>query len=93
MAGIAYAGTRGIQSVAFSTDGGETWQSTELVDLPMPGQDRWTGWRGRFTLAAGAHAKLVARATDGMGQLQVEAFSLPEPDGGTGWPSLEVGAV
>jgi hypothetical protein len=35
----------------------------------------------------------VARATDGTGELQVEAFSLPQPDGGTGWPSVEIQAA
>jgi hypothetical protein len=34
----------------------------------------------------------MARATDGDGELQMEAFSLPQPDGSTGWHSLDVRA-
>jgi hypothetical protein len=39
----------------------------------------------------GAKVTLMARATDGTGAVQEEAFTLPEPDGGTGWPRIEVG--
>ena len=92
VAGVAYAGTRGIQQVDVSTDGGQSWQTAELLDGAAPGQDRWVRWRAPFTLAAGTERRLLARATDGTGQVQAEAFSLPQPDGGTGWPSLEVQA-
>jgi hypothetical protein len=33
---------------------------------------------------------LVVRATDGSGQLQPETFNLPQPNGGSGWHSIEV---
>ena len=89
VAGIAYAGARGVQGVEYSADGGSSWHAARILD-PAPGQDRWVRWQGEFTLASGATVKLVARATDGTGALQVEPFSLPEPDGGTGWPSVEV---
>jgi DMSO/TMAO reductase YedYZ molybdopterin-dependent catalytic subunit len=89
VAGIAYAGARGIQVVEYSADGGTTWQAAQILE-PAPGQDRWVRWQGRFNLPPGGKVKLVARATDGSGAVQVEQFSLPEPDGGTGWPSLEV---
>jgi DMSO/TMAO reductase YedYZ molybdopterin-dependent catalytic subunit len=91
VAGIAYAGRRGIRGVEYSPDGGKTWHQADILD-PAAGQDSWTRWRGQFELAAGASVRLVARATDGSGAVQVEPFSLPEPDGGTGWPSIEVRA-
>jgi DMSO/TMAO reductase YedYZ molybdopterin-dependent catalytic subunit len=91
IAGVAYAGLRGIKQVEFSADGGESWQVAELLE-PAPGPDTWVRWQGTFQLAAGSRARLVARATDGTGELQVEAFSLPQPNGGTGWPSVEVQA-
>ena len=50
-------------------------------------------WQGSFRLAPGSRTRLIARATDGTGELQVEQFSLPEPNGGTGWPSVEVQAA
>jgi hypothetical protein len=49
-------------------------------------------WQRTFQLTASSQVRLVAQATDGNGELQVEAFSLPQP-GGTGWPSVEVQAA
>jgi DMSO/TMAO reductase YedYZ molybdopterin-dependent catalytic subunit len=91
VAGIAYAGSRGVQRVEYSADEGKSWRDAQILD-PAPGQDRWVRWQGTFTLAPGVTLKLVARATDGTGKLQEEPFVLPEPDGGTGWPSVEVRA-
>jgi DMSO/TMAO reductase YedYZ molybdopterin-dependent catalytic subunit len=91
IAGIAYAGDRGIQKVEYSADGGEAWQVAELIDRP-PGRDVWIRWEGSFTLAPNASVTLMARATDGAGERQIEQFSLPQPDGSTGWHSLEVRA-
>jgi len=89
IAGVAYAGTRGIRRVEYSADGGQSWQMAQLGES-VAGQDRWISWRGQFTLAPGAELTLVARATDGTGALQDQPFTLPEPDGGTGWPHLTV---
>jgi len=92
LAGVAYAGRRGIQQVEISADGGESWQRADLLDTAAPGQDRWVRWQATVTRAPAAKLTLVARATDDRGELQPEAFSLPQPDGGRGWPSLEVQA-
>jgi DMSO/TMAO reductase YedYZ molybdopterin-dependent catalytic subunit len=89
VAGIAYAGDRGIQKVELSTDGGEAWRVAELIDRPA-GRDVWVRWESSFTLLPGATLTLMARATDGTGELQIEPFSLPQPDGSSGWHSLEV---
>ena len=84
VAGIAYAGDRGISKVEFSADDGAAWRVAELLDT-MPGRDAWVRWEGRFTLEPGAELTLVSRATDRTGELQIEAFSLPQPNGSTGW--------
>jgi DMSO/TMAO reductase YedYZ molybdopterin-dependent catalytic subunit len=89
IAGIAYAGDRGVEKVEYSADGGSTWRTAEFVEPPA-GRDVWVRWRGTFTLAAGATLTLTARATDGTGALQPEAFSLPQPDGGAGWCTVDV---
>ncbi len=91
MSGIAYAGTRGIAKVEFSSDGGKTWQVATLT--PGPGRDTFLQWEGTFRIDAGVPATLVSRATDGSGQLQAEQFSLPQPNGGMGWDSIAVEAV
>jgi DMSO/TMAO reductase YedYZ molybdopterin-dependent catalytic subunit len=89
IAGVAYAGDRGIQQVEFSTDGGDTWQRADLID-PAAGHDAWVRWQGSFTIAAGADVTLIARATDGKGELQSEPFSLAQPDGAAGWNTINV---
>ncbi len=33
---------------------------------------------------------VLARATDGTGELQEQTFALPQPNGGTGWPRIEL---
>jgi DMSO/TMAO reductase YedYZ molybdopterin-dependent catalytic subunit len=92
LSGVAYAGVRGVASVEVSADGGRTWRIAELLEPVSPGEDRWVRWQAPFMLASGAAVTLQARATDGTGEQQIEAFSLPEPDGGTGWPSVTVRA-
>jgi DMSO/TMAO reductase YedYZ molybdopterin-dependent catalytic subunit len=89
IAGIAYAGDRGVAKVEFSADGGATWEVADLL-APALGRDTWVRWEGRFRLPDRATLTLMARATDGTGALQIEAFSLPQPDGGSGWFSVEV---
>jgi DMSO/TMAO reductase YedYZ molybdopterin-dependent catalytic subunit len=91
ISGVAYAGDRGVAKVEFSPDGGATWQTAELIEPPA-GADTWVRWQGRFGLAPGSGVTLMARATDGSGALQAEAFSLPQPDGSSGWNTIEVQA-
>jgi sulfite oxidase len=88
IAGIAYGGARGISKVEFSADAGKTWEVAALE--PALGNDTFVRWSGAFTAARGASIELVARATDGTGRLQIEQFSLPQPDGGAGWNSITV---
>jgi DMSO/TMAO reductase YedYZ molybdopterin-dependent catalytic subunit len=88
IAGIAYAADRGIAKVEFSANGGRTWQPATLLEA-APGKDAWVRWEGTFELAGGA-TRLVARATDGTGKLQTEQFSLAQPEGASGWNSIEV---
>jgi DMSO/TMAO reductase YedYZ molybdopterin-dependent catalytic subunit len=90
VSGVAYAGLRGIKRVEFSSDGGQTWRDAEFVE-PAAGQDTWLRWRGSFSYATGTPVTLVARATDGVGDVQDEAFALPEPNGGTGWQHVAIG--
>jgi DMSO/TMAO reductase YedYZ molybdopterin-dependent catalytic subunit len=89
IAGVAYAGDRGVARVEFSADDGRTWQTAQLVEQPV-GRDAWVRWQGSFTLSSGGDVTLIARATDGGGEVQQEAFSLPQPDGGAGWHKSEI---
>lgn len=88
IAGIAYAGARGVGSVEYSADGGKTWRHAALE--PALGRDVFIRWSGSFTAPPGAALDLVARAVDGAGKPQIEQFSLPQPNGGSGWNSITV---
>jgi DMSO/TMAO reductase YedYZ molybdopterin-dependent catalytic subunit len=92
IAGIAYAGNRGIQRVEVSDDGGTTWREARLLESPA-GTDTMVRWQSTFTLDPGAAATLVVRATDGTGDVQPEAFVLPQPNGSSGWDSIDVHAA
>jgi len=82
LAGHAYAGTRGIERVEVSTDGGSTWIDAELSE-PLPGEDVWRQWRHEFD-PDGSH-EVVVRAVGGDGTLQPEERAESFPSGATGW--------
>jgi DMSO/TMAO reductase YedYZ molybdopterin-dependent catalytic subunit len=93
IAGVAYAGDRGIAYVEYSADGGLTWAVAELLEQPAS-RDVWVRWQGSFVVGPGQDTiTLVARATDGTGQSQSEPFVLPQPDGSSGWCSIDVKAA
>ncbi|WP_231185320.1 molybdopterin-dependent oxidoreductase [Haladaptatus sp. DYF46] len=85
--GHAYAGTRGIERVEVSTDGGGSWTDAKLSE-PLPGTDVWRQWEHTYE-ASGAH-DVVVRATDGRGNLQSKAEANAYPNGATGWVSERI---
>ncbi|PHQ40511.1 molybdopterin-binding oxidoreductase [Halorubrum persicum] len=88
LAGHAYAGTRGIERVEVSTDGGDSWTDATLSD-PLPDADVWRQWRHVFD-PDGEH-EVVVRAVDGEGARQIRAPSDSSPSGATGWVRRTVG--
>jgi DMSO/TMAO reductase YedYZ molybdopterin-dependent catalytic subunit len=92
LAGIAYAGERGIRRVEFSTDDGGTWQATRILE-PMPGKDAMVRWETMFSLPRGKRLTITMRATDGTGAIQAEEFQLPQPDGASGRHQITVSAT
>ena len=92
VAGIAYAGDRGVASVDVSTDDGGTWLPMRMVEA-MPGKDAMVRWEGTFMLARGEQVTLTVRATDGTGQAQTDDFQLPQPDGASGRDQVTISAA
>jgi DMSO/TMAO reductase YedYZ molybdopterin-dependent catalytic subunit len=84
--GVAWAQTRGIESVEISIDG-SPFRRTELGAAVS--DDSWRQWRHEWEAAPGRHT-LVVRATDGSGEVQTEERSETLPDGASGWMSLVV---
>lgn len=87
VAGHAYAGTRGIDRVEVSTDGGGSWTEAILSE-PLPGDDVWRQWVHRYRRET--KHETVVRAVDGTGQVQEEKRVGAYPNGATGWISKTI---
>jgi hypothetical protein len=82
IAGVAWAGDRGIQRVEVSTDGGSTWNDA-ILRTPV-GPLSWRQWALRWTPERSGTVEVVCRATDGLGEVQTSATAAPHPAGATG---------
>jgi DMSO/TMAO reductase YedYZ molybdopterin-dependent catalytic subunit len=87
IAGHAYAGTRGVERVEVSTDGGDTWMDADLSQ-PLAANDVWRQWRHVYQ-PEGPH-EVVVRAIDGDGELQPRDRTDSFPSGATGWVSKQI---
>jgi DMSO/TMAO reductase YedYZ molybdopterin-dependent catalytic subunit len=88
IAGMAFAGDRGIARVEVSTDGGATWKDARLKDTLSP--YTWVLWTVEVAMSADKHYKIVARATDKTGMVQTSEIADPFPNGATGYPVINV---
>lgn len=84
IAGVAWAQTRGIESVEVRIDDGP-WRTAELA--AAAGSSTWRQWRLPWNVTPGRHT-ITVRATDRSGTTQTEARARPIPDGATGWHSV-----
>lgn len=91
IAGVAFAGDRGIKAVEVSVDGGESWQPAR-VKAPM-GDHTWVLWAFEWRSAAPGKATLVVRAVDGAGAVQPAGPKSPLPDGVEGLHTFPVTVV
>ena len=86
--GVAFAGTRGIRKVEYSTDGGSQWSE---VPFDQPLSDlTWVVWRTTWTPSAEGAYRLAVRATDGSGNVQVSLATPSYPDGSSGYHTIQV---
>ena len=88
IAGVAFAGDRGISKVEVSTDGGNTWNTAELKPPKSPYS--WVLWAYMWTPTTSGTQTIVVRATDGTGQLQDPTADQPFPNGATGYNTIQV---
>ena len=91
IAGIAFAGARGIKKVEVSLDQGKTWMDATL-ETPA-GPITWVRWVVRWTPTGPGSATLWARATDGRGDVQTPVLREPYPDGATGYDRVTLNVV
>ena len=88
LGGVAYAGTRGVSKVEYSTDGGASWNDAPF-DPPLSNLT-WVVWRASWTPAAEGAYRLMVRATDGAGSLQTRLATPSYPDGASGFHTVQV---
>lgn len=83
--GSAWAQTKGISKVEIQLDDG-AWQQATLADEASV--DTWRQWSYIWNNAPAGTHKVRVRAYDTAGELQIEDQAPPEPDGSTGWHSI-----
>jgi DMSO/TMAO reductase YedYZ molybdopterin-dependent catalytic subunit len=87
IAGVAFAGDRGISKVEVSTDGGNTWQSASIKD-PLS-SNSWVLWALDWIPQNKGKYNIVVRATDKAGNMQAAEIRDNYPNGATGYHSVE----
>jgi DMSO/TMAO reductase YedYZ molybdopterin-dependent catalytic subunit len=88
IAGIAFAGDRGIAKIEVSTDGGTTWKTAQVKD-PLS-QYTWVLWTAGYVPPNKENYSVVVRATDKTGKVQTTEMSPPFPNGATGYHTITV---
>lgn len=87
VAGVAWAGDRGVAGVEVSEDGGQTWRPALLKRELAP--LAWRLWAVDLSPGRGRR-RLVVRATDGAGEVQTAVGTRPHPDGASGRHEIAV---
>lgn len=88
IAGVAFAGDRGISKVEVSTDGGKTWK-TAIVKDPLS-RYTWVLWTSGFIPEGKKDYEIVVRATDKTGKAQSANFEMPFPNGVQGYNQINI---
>lgn len=91
VAGIAFAGARGIKQVELSFDDGKSWQAAALEAAPGP--LTWVRWAARWTPAGPGTRTAWVRATDGKGDTQTPVQRQPFPSGATGYDTIALNVI
>ena len=88
LSGVAFAGTRGIAKVEFSTDGGRNWSAADL-GAPLSSLT-WVLWNASWTPRQLGSYTLQVRAVDGSGAAQEPTSSASFPSGASGYHTIRL---
>ena len=88
IAGVAWAGDRGIRRVEVSLDAGTTWREARVREALGPVS--WVQWAYRWTPEDARTVTVACRATDGGGAIQSARLAQPHPNGASGYHEVAV---
>jgi DMSO/TMAO reductase YedYZ molybdopterin-dependent catalytic subunit len=87
VAGVAWAGDRGIDGVQVSLDGGRTWMPAIL--RRQLSRTTWRQWRLPWRPATSGRTVVQVRAIDGQGRVQTADEAPPYPSGSSGYDQVQ----
>jgi DMSO/TMAO reductase YedYZ molybdopterin-dependent catalytic subunit len=88
LAGVAFAGTRGISKVEYSADNGARW--SEATFEPPLSPLTWVIWRASWTPSTEGSYTLKVRSTDLAGKVQDKTEAGSYPSGASGYHTIQV---
>ncbi|MGH9923064.1 MAG: molybdopterin-dependent oxidoreductase, partial [Nitrososphaerales archaeon] len=88
IAGIAFAGDKGISKVEVSVDGGKSWESTKITEALS--NNTWVLWSTEWSPREAGRYRIIVRATDETGQIQKSELQNPFPSGSTGYHGVNI---
>jgi DMSO/TMAO reductase YedYZ molybdopterin-dependent catalytic subunit len=88
VAGVAWAGDRGIRRVEVSFDGGRTWAPATL--RRELARTTWRQWRLPWSPRTSGRTPIQVRAVDGRDQPQIATPAPPSPSGASGYHEVTV---
>jgi DMSO/TMAO reductase YedYZ molybdopterin-dependent catalytic subunit len=88
VAGLAWAGDRGVRRVEVSLDGGASWVPATL--RRELAEAAWRQWRLALPAGTSGRLRLKVRAVDGRGDLQTPRPAPPHPSGASGYHEVDV---
>jgi len=87
LAGVAFAGDRGISRVEVSLDGGRTWDDADVEAALSP--LTWRRWRYALPTSS-ATGTVTVRGIDGLGEVQIQRVAAPHPGGASGYDAVTI---
>lgn len=92
IAGVAFAGDKGISRVEVTVDGGNTWEEAK-IKRPLSSSNTWALWATEWIPQSEGRYSVSVRATDGNGNIQQVGFQKPFPDGSSGYHMVGITVV
>ncbi len=91
IAGVAFAGAKGVSAVDVSTDNGASWQRANLRQpLGAPGAITWTLWELPWAPPSANTYEIVARMIDLQGYYQQPVLADTFPNGASGYHRITI---